>query len=134
MDRPIDVLLRVVRQEILKMDTDRSPMEPVTGEMQMALYTLAKKHSLAGLVGQALEAQGLLKDSTASALFQNAMFNEIYYYEKMNFVYQIVCDALERAQIPYLPLKGAVLRQYYPQPWMRTNSDIDILVRIQGCG
>ena len=23
-------------------------MEPLTGEMQMALYTLAKKHSLAG--------------------------------------------------------------------------------------
>ena len=63
MDRPIDVLLRVVRQEILKTDTDRSSMEPLTGEMQMALYTLAKKHSLAGLVGQALEAQGLLKDS-----------------------------------------------------------------------
>ena len=128
MDRPIDVLLRVVRQEILKTDTDRSPMEPLTGEMQMALYTLAKKHSLAGLVGQALEAQGLLKDSTASALFQNAMFNEIYHYEKMNFVYHMICDALEEAQIPYLPLKGAILRQYYPQPWMRTSGDIDILV------
>ena len=27
-----------------------------------------------------------------------------------------------------MPLKGAVLRNYYPEPWLRTSCDIDILV------
>ena len=37
--------------------------------------------------------------------------------------------ALNDAQIPYILLKGAVLRNLYPDPLMRTSSDIDILVQ-----
>ena len=39
-----------------------------------------------------------------------------------------ICAALEAAGIPFLPLKGAVLRHWYPEPWMRTSCDLDILV------
>jgi hypothetical protein len=39
------------------------------------------------------------------------------------------CGALlAEEQIPYLPLKGSVLRSAYPEPWMRTGSDVDVLV------
>ena len=38
------------------------------------------------------------------------------------------CNALEKAQIPFVPLKGSVIRKYYPEAWMRTSSDIDVLV------
>ncbi|MBO4954226.1 MAG: nucleotidyltransferase family protein, partial [Clostridia bacterium] len=31
--------------------------------------------------------------------------------------------------IDFMPLKGAVIRQYYPEPWMRTSCDIDIHVK-----
>ena len=44
-------------------------------------------------------------------------------------------DALEKigavldgAEIPWIPLKGAVIRDLYPEPWMRTSSDVDVLV------
>lgn len=40
-----------------------------------------------------------------------------------------ICDALEKACIPFIPLKGSVLRDLYPEGWMRTSSDIDILVK-----
>ena len=35
---------------------------------------------------------------------------------------------LEEAGIPFILLKGAVMRSYYPKAWMRTSSDIDVLV------
>ena len=35
---------------------------------------------------------------------------------------------LEEAGIPFILLKGAVMRSYYPASWMRTSSDIDVLV------
>ena len=35
---------------------------------------------------------------------------------------------LEEAGIPFILLKGAVMRSYYPEAWMRTSSDIDVLV------
>ena len=31
--------------------------------------------------------------------------------------------------IPFVALKGSVIRRLYPEPWMRTSCDIDVLVR-----
>lgn len=49
--------------------------------------------------------------------------------------YEIQTHALEElqglfsdAEISFLPLKGALLRKYYPAPWMRECSDIDVYV------
>ena len=41
---------------------------------------------------------------------------------------QEVMNALDESQIPYIPLKGSILRSLYPDPCMRTSSDIDVLV------
>ena len=35
----------------------------------------------------------------------------------------------EQQKIFFLPLKGAVIRDFNPEAWMRTRSDIDILIR-----
>lgn len=37
-------------------------------------------------------------------------------------------EALNKAGIPYIPLKGSVIRDLYPEPWFRTCNDIDVLV------
>lgn len=128
MDHTADILMDMIRSAVFDPDASSITSEPISDERLTALYLLAKRHSLTGMVGHALEARNLLTDSPVSALFQKAMFSEIYYYEKLNFTYQTLCEALENAQIVFLPLKGAVMRQYYPQPWMRTSCDIDILV------
>ncbi len=47
----------------------------------------------------------------------------------MNYEYVKLCDALQAAHFTFMPLKGSVLRQWYPEPWMRTSCDIDILVK-----
>lgn len=128
MDRSADILIDMIRYAVFDPDRSSVASEPISDEVLAGLYMLAKRHNLTGLVSHTLEAQNLTKDSPVSTLFQKAMFNEIYYYEKLNFTYQMLCEALEDAQIAFLPLKGAVMRQYYPQPWMRTSCDIDILV------
>lgn len=46
----------------------------------------------------------------------------IYRYEKINYELNRLRSALNEAQIPFIPLEGSVLRQYYPEPWMRTSS------------
>ena len=48
--------------------------------------------------------------------------------------YENLCSAFEKAQIPFLPLKGSVIRKYYPEAWMRTSCDIDILVHDEDVG
>lgn len=51
------------------------------------------------------------------------------YQERMNLELRRTCALLEEAQIDYMPLKGAVMRGLYPEPWLRTSGDLDILVK-----
>jgi len=39
-----------------------------------------------------------------------------------------VSEALDKSMIPYVPLKGSVIRDLYPLPELRTSCDIDVLV------
>ena len=52
----------------------------------------------------------------------------VYDYTQRKVSLEEITIALEKASISYIPLKGSVLRDYYPEPWMRTSSDIDVLI------
>jgi hypothetical protein len=49
-------------------------------------------------------------------------------YENFNLALEKISALFEEEKIPFIPLKGAVIRNLYPEPWMRTSCDIDILV------
>ena len=97
-------------------------------EMLAKVYGLAKKHDLAHLVGDALSKLGVLCDNEISQKFKKAAMQAVYRYVRLNGEYQKICRTLEEIQIPFIPMKGSVLRNYYPEPWMRTSCDIDILI------
>ena len=94
----------------------------------MRLYKLSKAHDLAHLVGDALIKNDLIGNDEIKEKYQKQVMIAIYRYEKINYELNRLRSALNEAQIPFIPLKGSVLRQYYPEPWMRTSCDIDILV------
>lgn len=101
----------------------------ITPEMLPALFKLSKRHDLAHLIGDALDKHGLLPDGTeAKKRFLQERNMAVYRYEQIQYEIEQICDVLEKARIPFIPLKGSVIRQYYPEPWMRTSCDIDILV------
>ena len=86
----------------------------------------AKQHDIVHLLALGLKKNGLLNEDNKS--LQNQIFQAVYRYEQLQYELDGLCEALEKAKIPFLPLKGSVLRKYYPEPWMRTSCDIDILV------
>ena len=95
-----------------------------------ALYRLAKTHDLAHLVGYALRENGLLEpDAAGDARYDREEMLALWRVNVLEGALREVRDALEAAGIDFLPLKGAVLRALYPEPWMRTSADIDVLVR-----
>lgn len=100
------------------------------------IATLAKKHDCLHLVASGLKRLGLLSGEEASALgdgaskrLENEIFMAVYRYQRLNFDLGEVCRELSMAGIPFMPLKGSVLRRYYPEQWMRTSCDIDVLVK-----
>lgn len=99
-----------------------------TPEMLEQVYALASHHDLAHLVGQAVSKLELPESEVLTKCKQAAM-QAFARYMRQSHAYEQICAALEEAQIPFIPLKGSVLREHYPEPWMRTSCDIDILVR-----
>ena len=93
------------------------------------LYRLSKKHDMAHIVGAALERRGLLGDDEVSAAFRKQQMLAVYRYETINYELEEIRELFEGEGIAFMPLKGSVIRKYYPQPWMRTSCDIDILVK-----
>ena len=93
------------------------------------IYVISRKHDLAHIVGQALSRLGVLGADKVSQKFKETALQAVHRYVRMNHAYGQLCHAFESAHIPFIPLKGAVIRDFYPEPWMRTSCDIDILVR-----
>ena len=53
----------------------------------------------------------------------------LYRYEQKKYVKEQIEKVLDRENIEHIFLKGATLCNYYPEPWMRTSCDIDVLVK-----
>lgn len=102
-------------------------IEDLNRESLSELYKLSKHHDMAHIVANALVKRGLLASDEA-AKFQKQQMLAIYRHGRMDYELSEIYRVLEESKIAYMPLKGAVIRQYYPEPWMRTSCDIDILV------
>ena len=101
----------------------------ITPDILSILFKVAKRHDLAHLVGDSLDRNGLLPEGTeAKKRFLQERNMAVYRYEQIQYELEQICEALETAKIPFIPLKGSVIRQYYPEAWMRTSCDIDILI------
>lgn len=122
------VLLHLLRTQLCGVNAGPVTKEQITQDMLAQIYTLSQRHDLAHIAGQALGALGLLGDDAVSVQFKQQPMHALFRYERLNYEYGRICTALEEAKIRFVPLKGSVLRKYYPQPWMRTSCDIDLLV------
>jgi hypothetical protein len=93
-------------------------------------YSMAKKHDVAHLIAYVLSKEGLIeKESPCFDEFKKAQVLAGYRYERNKQEQELLEGVLNEADIPYILLKGAVISQKYPQGWMRTSSDIDVLVK-----
>lgn len=92
------------------------------------VFSISKAQDMSHLVAGELISQKKVTNPAYHDLFRRSQIMAVYRYELINHELLETCRVLEEAGIPYMPLKGSVMRQYYPEPWMRTSSDIDILV------
>lgn len=86
------------------------------------LFELCQYHSLTALVCTALESAGIydkkFMEVRAKAIRKNMLLDA----ER-----EKICRFLEQNGIWYIPLKGVILKEFYPQIGMRQMSDNDIL-------
>ncbi|MBR3865704.1 MAG: nucleotidyltransferase family protein [Clostridia bacterium] len=120
-------MFALLRSTLYGTKLSKSEIEELDGERIARLVAMAKKHDISHLFVLGLKNNGILINNAALEA-ERMMIGAVYRYENLNYEYQRVCSAFEEEKIPFIPLKGTVLRQYYPEPWMRTSCDMDILI------
>lgn len=92
------------------------------------LFLLAKKHDLAHIIPSSIVG------GAAKEKFQKEEILAMVRRDKGDFALCEITKALREENIEYIPLKGAVIADLYPERYMRTSCDIDILVREEDLG
>ena len=92
-------------------------------ENRKELFQMSAKHSIDALIGMTLKQAGVVlpkywEESMVKAVRKVLLFDA----ERKK-----LCAWMDREHIWYLPLKGIVLKEYYPSIGMRQMSDNDIL-------
>ena len=100
--------------------------QDVTVEEAEKIFRLAKKHDFAHLLDAFHE-----ESEDFNSVNENIKKEKnlaLYRYTKQSIELENLKSLFESEKIEYMPLKGYVIKPFYPEPWMRTSSDIDVLI------
>lgn len=92
------------------------------------LYAMAKRHDIAHIVAFAADKAGVKLPDEVKCAFRKLRMAAFYRSGILEEEQRKIEELLEKQQIKFIPLKGAVIKKFYPEEWMRIGSDIDILV------
>ena len=124
---PESILFALLRAAVCGEQVTEKVKAACTPEALEQVYILAVKHDLVHLPGHVLGNLGV-PDCLPMRAMKQAAFGAVQRCLRLEYELGQICNAFEQAQIPYIPLKGAVIRKLYPEPWMRTSCDIDVLI------
>ena len=120
------MLFAILRSAICGTKLTESERKTYSEDMLQDLLKISAKHDVIHLLVFGLKQNELISNQNIE--IEKKIFKAVYRYEHLQYEYDNLCATLEKAQISFLPLKGSIIRKYYPEPWMRTSCDIDILV------
>ena len=126
--RVSDVLFSLLRFEITGDALSEEIKSSIDSAMLLDLYKLSKAHDLAHLVEDAISKIGVTLDGGSLKDYKKQKMLAIYRNEILEEHQQSIKATFEKAKVPFVPLKGAEIKKYYPEEWMRTSCDIDVLV------
>lgn len=125
MNKTVSIFIALLRSAItgIKEEIDLSDLNWET------LYSLAKYHDLAHIIYYEIKRRYALGEGVIVRKLKNQFDMAIYRHVKRELAISEVRETLNGAQIPFILLKGTYIMGLYPEPWMRTSSDIDVLVK-----
>ncbi len=123
-----NVLLEVLYCVLNETQADEALKQKLSPQTLSSVCRLAHKHDLAHLLAPFIHKNNIVVNAEQKAKLQQLEFLSVYRCEQMKYTLREICAIFEDAQIVYIPLKGSVIRPFYPQESMRTSCDIDVLI------
>lgn len=111
--------------KILKCGINNTKVDFDTDKLDIqALIKLASIHSVDAIITSVLISNGLSDDN---AIKEINIFH-CYISEAKNIEKESICQLFSENEISYMFMKGAVLKDLYPESYMRQMGDIDIYI------
>lgn len=123
-----ELLIEILYAAVNEAEKSPAVAQKITPDNLISICRLAKKHDLAHIVSAFVYRNQIEIDQELLVKLQREELMSVYRYEQMHYAFEQICDAFNEKGIAYIPLKGSVLRAYYPYESMRTSCDIDILI------
>lgn len=93
------------------------------------LLSLAQIHSVAGILGYMSMRYPICPDEKMRSQLRQLCLATIGKFTQRAAQTQAMTELLSREGIAHIRMKGAVLRNFYPVPELRTFSDVDLVIR-----
>ena len=93
------------------------------------LYRQTCRHQMVALVYDALQKNGVVLPGEVEKKFQEKYWKAVSKDTVFGHEYACIEKAYLEQGVHMMPLKGCLLKQYYPETFYRSMSDMDILVR-----
>ncbi len=87
--------------------------------------SIIRRHNIYGLIYYGLNNSGIEIPNWLAKKF----YNRTYLLENLWNKGNEIQETFKKSGIEYIPLKGIIIKDLYPSPYMRSMSDIDILIR-----
>ena len=120
------LLIQLLRKKVCNNENDIHT--DLSDEQLNSLYNIAVAQDLAHIVGAYQQAFSKEKSVEIVKRFEHAQMQAMYRYVNLAYELKRIYGVFEKNAIKHMPLKGAIIRNYYPSPELRTSCDIDILV------
>jgi len=121
------LLIELIRYEISGVPVSEELLSALNEQLIEDVYTISLDVDMGYIVASALSKLNLLS-SEAKAAFFNEQLATLYRYEQLKYDLESISTLFEEEGICFIPLKGSVIRDYYPKPEMRTSCDVDVLI------
>ncbi len=103
-----------------------APEKPFEGINWESLYKLADFHNVSVLIFPVVSAMNLPEEVMKKFYYDNKLL--IAREARQEIESQYIFGLLNQNDIKFIKLKGIVMKNLYPMPYMRTSSDIDIFM------
>ena len=123
-----EIMFELLRSAVCGIELDESLKDELTGDVLAELYKLSKPQDIAHILADVLLSKNLIPDGELKNIFSKERMTSVFRHAQIKHELSRIFSALDESGIRYMPLKGSVIRKYYPKPEFRTSCDIDVFV------
>lgn len=95
------------------------------------IFKTAQYHDMLSMVSEGLYRNHLLPENEIGEFFKNAQMSSLARFTQFENERSRIASIFEKEKISFIFLKGSEINKYYPENYMRTQCDIDVLVKIE---